>query len=212
MYFPARRQMRLIYHSRLDDESQPEYGCRQDTILCVATIVRHKGQHVLLDAFSKIAERVPTWNLEFVGRIADRAYGDQLLTAITERGLVARVRIAGAKTDPSSDFRAAAIYVQPSLREGLGLSLQEAMFYGCACVGTEVGGIPELLDHPSVGRVFQAGDTAQLAELLESLCINSAERAQLGSRARLSVVEKGMTVQRMIGTYDRLYREILGVP
>ena len=48
----------------------------------------------------------------------------------------------------------AAIYVQPSFWEALGLALQEAMLAGCACIGSRAGGIPELVQHEQNGLLF----------------------------------------------------------
>ena len=69
---------------------------------------------------------------------------------------------------PGDLMSRAAIYVQPSFWEALGLALQEAMFAGCACVGSRAGGIPELIEENKTGLLFEPGNVAQLAAALEA--------------------------------------------
>jgi glycosyltransferase involved in cell wall biosynthesis len=72
----------------------------------------------------------------------------------------------GQITDPSKmrDIYAAAdVFVTPSLEENLPNTIMEAMACGTACVGFEVGGIPEMIEHKKTGYVAQAFDSADLA-------------------------------------------------
>src|SRR5258706_11827703 len=102
----------------------------------------------------------------------------------------------------------ASIFVMPSLREGLGLSLQEAMFRGCACVGTAVGGIPDLIEHGRTGLLVPPNNPAALAEALRELIAQPALRRQLAERARASIFAKGMTRQHMIRHHAELYHNL----
>jgi glycosyltransferase involved in cell wall biosynthesis len=58
------------------------------------------------------------------------------------------------------------IYVQPSKTEGLPRALIEAMSRGCPCIGSNAGGIPELLDN---AYIFRSGNVKELANILVSL-------------------------------------------
>jgi len=102
----------------------------------------------------------------------------------------------------------AAIYVQPSFWEALGLALQEAMFAGCACVGSRAGGIPELIEENKTGLLFEPGNVAQLAAALETLIADEARRENLGRAAAASIQERGMTAEQMVENHLRLYESI----
>ena len=104
----------------------------------------------------------------------------------------------------------AAIFAMPSLSEGLGLSLQEALFRGCACIGSRVGGIPELIAHDRSGLLVPPGDAAALAVGLRTLMRDAPLRQRLGAQGRELVLEKGMTKQRMVQCHAELYRRVLG--
>jgi glycosyltransferase involved in cell wall biosynthesis len=83
------------------------------------------------------------------------------------------------------------------------------MFRGCACVGTTVGGIPELIEQGRTGLLVPPDNPAALAEALRELIAQPALRRQLAERGRAAVIEKGMTRQQMIRRHVELYSRIL---
>jgi glycosyltransferase involved in cell wall biosynthesis len=92
----------------------------------------------------------------------------------------------GQITDPAKmrDIYAAAdVFVTPSLEENLPNTIMEAMACGTACVGFEVGGIPEMIEHKKTGYVAQAFDSADLAKGInwclasKTVGVKSRERA-----------------------------------
>jgi glycosyltransferase involved in cell wall biosynthesis len=103
----------------------------------------------------------------------------------------------------------AAIYVQPSYEEALGLALQEAMFYGCPGIGSNVGGIPELIEHQKTGLLVEPGNPSQLAQAIESLITNAALRESYGRQGAASIIQKGMTADQMLTSHVQLYESIL---
>jgi glycosyltransferase involved in cell wall biosynthesis len=106
-------------------------------------------------------------------------------------------------------MRRAGIYVQPSYFEALGLALQEAMFTGCPAIGTRAGGIPELVEHERTGLLVEPGQPAQMAKALEALMSSAALRAQYGRQSAASIIERGMTAERMVANHVQLYESIL---
>jgi len=106
-------------------------------------------------------------------------------------------------------LKQSAIFAIPSIYEGLGLSLQEALFYGCACVGTRCGGVTDLIQNGDNGLLVPAGEVAPLADVLEKLMSDPALREKFSMRGPQSVFEKGMTADRMVQAYEQLYAEVL---
>ena len=106
-------------------------------------------------------------------------------------------------------FTTSAIFAMPSLYEGLGLSLQEAQFYGCACVGTRCGGVTDLIQDGDNGLLVDAGQVEPLTDALEKLMSDPALRERFSRRGPQSVLEKGMTAGSLVEAYERLYGELL---
>jgi len=202
-------KIRSLYHSILDENESSNGEGRDQVILCLGTIAKRKGQDILLQAFDRLAANFPDWKLVVAGRIMPELEST-VRTLAQEIG--PQVEFPGELLDPQevrSLMRQAAIFAMPSRSEGLGLSLQEALFRGCACVGSRVGGIPELIDHENNGLLVPPDDPAALAAALERMMIDSALRKKLGEAGRASILEKDMTRQRMIEQHRRLYNEIL---
>ncbi|MEI8285261.1 MAG: glycosyltransferase family 4 protein [bacterium] len=199
-----------IYHSRLDADTVLPEAVREHSILNVATIAFRKGQHILVEAFARIADRFPDWKLDLVGYTAEPACLQAIEDIRKSRDLSDRIRLHGPHPDPTSFYQTAGIYVQPSLLEGLGLSLQEALFHGIPSVGADCGGIPELIADPSIGRLFHSGDSTSLANVLSQLIADEELRGRLGSAGRNSILSRGMTRQSMCSTYQSLYMQVLG--
>jgi len=103
----------------------------------------------------------------------------------------------------------ASIIAMPSLQEGLGLSLQEALFHGCVGVGSRVGGIPELIDHEVNGLLVPPGDIPALASALDRVMSDRSTLDRFRAQSRASILRKGMTAAAMVQSYLDLYQEIL---
>ena len=67
-------------------------------------------------------------------------------------------------------MRTADIFLLPSLAEGIPLVLMEAMWQGCSCIATPVGGVPELIDHGVNGFLVPVGDPRALASAVLTVC------------------------------------------
>ena len=204
-YWPLRSRYTQIYHSRLHhDSTAPVPNPREDLILNVGHIAWRKGQVYLAEAFAQIAARYPTWKLMLAGHRGDESE-DRIRAIAQTHGLEQRILLVGQRDDALALMHRAAIYVQPSNYEALGLALQEAMYCGTACIGTCVGGIPELLAGTEMGLLVEPRNVSQLAAALEQLLANPALRQKLGRAAAASIVARGMTAEAMLEQYLRLY-------
>jgi glycosyltransferase involved in cell wall biosynthesis len=209
-YWPMRGKFLQIYHSRLRTAGRDEgSAAREKVVLNVGHIAWRKGQMVLAEAFAKVAPRHPEWKLSLVGKAQEQAEGVQIRALASARGLEDRIELVGERQDAVDVMRRAAIYVQPSYHEALGLALQEALFAGCACIGTNVGGIPELIEHQTTGLLVEPGNALEMAQALETLMSSAELRERYGREATASIVQKGMTEEQMIRNHVQLYESIL---
>ncbi len=203
-----RHKLLQRYHSLLPaDAPPPALSGRLPVILCVGTIGGRKAQPILAEAFCRIAARYQAWSLEFIGRTDDTSSVAQILRSAAAAGASGRVLVRGRLEDEETAKRmqAVSIFAMPSLQEGLGLALQEALFHGCVGVGTRAGGIPELIDDGSNGLLVPAGDVTALSAALERLMANPALLERFRQQSRPSIVCKKMTAPAMIDEYRRLY-------
>jgi glycosyltransferase involved in cell wall biosynthesis len=212
-WYPAmRHKFRQIYHSRIRAATPPPANPdRRKTVLCAGTIGPRKGQTFLVEAFCRVAAKFPDWQLVLIGRAGDDSMMKRIRECTTRHKVAGQVRLLGSCTDAElvEWLKRSAIFVMPSLQEGLGLSLQEAQFYGCACVGTRCGGVEDLIQDGDNGLLVPVGHPSLLAEALTKLMADAALRQRFSVRGPKSVLEKGMTAEKMVAAYEQIYGEIV---
>jgi glycosyltransferase involved in cell wall biosynthesis len=153
-------------------------------LLCVAAIVPRKGHDVLLRALALIRD-LP-WRLTCVGSLErDPAMIATLRQLIGDLALTDRVRLVGeARGETLETYYASAdVFVLPTLHEGYGMVVAEALTAGLPVVATPTGGIPDLVEGEA-GLLVPIGDHAALASAIASVVTDAALRARLAAGAR----------------------------
>jgi len=136
------------------------------TLGTLCRLVADKGVHVLVDAMAEVVRTLPGARLVVGGEgPEERALADR----VSKAGLTRQVTFTGWVEDKQAFFRGIDLYVQPSLREGLGLATQEARAAGRAVIASEVGGLPEAAGQGPWVRLVPPGDARSLAAAILSL-------------------------------------------
>lgn len=168
-----------------------------------------KGVDILISAAAMIGTQVPNTHFLIVG---DGECRRELEQQVMAAGIEAYVHFTGALADVRPALDAADIFVLPSARrEGFGLALVEAMAIGLPVVGTNLGGIPEIVADGVNGLLATPEDAGSLTKailrLLEApeLAARLAQNGQQTARARFSM-------ERMIAEYETLYYSLLEKP
>jgi glycosyltransferase involved in cell wall biosynthesis len=114
--------------------------------------------------------------------------------------------------DPGADdallletYRRVWVSALPSIGEAFGLVLVESLACGTPVVGTDDGGIPEVVDRPEVGRLFSGDERELAAALLEALELSEDQSTAAACRARALELSS----VRAASAYEALYRELL---
>jgi colanic acid/amylovoran biosynthesis glycosyltransferase len=155
-------------------------------VLTVARLVPGKGHALLLEALEALRERGLDVGATFVGEGPERA-GLEWLSR--DLGLTDRVHFAGAvgQDELPRWYAAADAFCLPTLAEGLGVVLMEAMAAGLPVVSTRVMGVPEVVEDGDSGFLVSPGRSDGLADALEQLAASPELRVSMGRRGRLRV-------------------------
>ena len=178
----------------------------RDATLIIGTIANlrpEKGLHLLLDAFAAV--RRPGVKLFIVGS------GPSLeeLQGLSRRlGIEPDCLFLPGKPDISAEMRLIDIFVLPSLSEAFSNALLEAMASGCAVVGSNVGGTPELIHDGQTGLLFRLGDSQDLAAKLRRLIEEENLREQLRVAA-VGLARNNFPLHRTIQRNAELYESLL---
>lgn len=183
-------------------------------VMMVSRLNPKKGVEYLLDAAPAVLSHVPNAWFVVVGDIVlesagqERSYSERLSARTRELGVSERVIFTGLRRDIPHLLAAADMSVLPSLSEGLPNAVIEAMAIGLPVVASNVGGIPELIQHARNGLLVPAGDTAALAASLSAVLSNPFLSRRLGEAARLRI-QSGFSFEKMFRETTALYRSVL---
>jgi len=133
----------------------------------VGRINEAKGQHLLIEALSKIEDQ--NIHAYFVGHEMREGYIKELEAKAKALGVESRVHFLGFMKNPHHFFQACDTIVLASKRETFGLVLIEAMQVQTAVIGSNSGGVVEIIDDKETGVLFEVGSSDSLAEKIEML-------------------------------------------
>ena len=210
-FWPLKHRFGVIYHSLMKTSNRvPSNSVRKKRFLCVGTVGHRKGQWLLTRAFADVHEQIPEWRLTIVGRFATEELKIKTLAPIRDPSTMRKVDIIDNATDQEVEdfYKTSEIFVIPSLEEGLGLTLQEALFHGCACISTRAGGTEDLVEDGDNGIMVNRGSAKELGDAMVRLARDSALREKFTTRGPSSIAEKEMTVELMVKKYAEIYRNI----
>jgi glycosyltransferase involved in cell wall biosynthesis len=138
----------------------------------------------------------------------DGALRDELAAEISRRGLGDTVRMLGRVEDVRAMLWALDVFVMPSLSEGLGVALLEAMACGVTAAASRVGGIVDAVEEARTGMLAAPGDADALASALQELITDAPRRRTMGVAARERAAERFSMTAMALRTVE-LYRACL---
>jgi glycosyltransferase involved in cell wall biosynthesis len=129
---------------------------------------------------------------------------EELRRVVADEGLSGRVSFLGTRSDVFELLPLFDAFVLGSRFEGFPIALVEAMATGLPCVATAVGGIPEIVQDGSNGRLVLPGDPEALADALRQVLDDPAAASRLGAAARASAQRLDLrhAVARTLDLYD----------
>jgi len=212
---PADRVVTIHYGLPIVAPAQPEasraalrtaLGLSPDALLigAVCRLIEPKGLPYGLEAFARIADRFPAAHLALAG---DGPLRDALETQASALGIAARTHFLGWQAETAPIFAGLDIFLMPSLREGFGLVLLEAMTQSVPVVGSAVSAIPEVVADGETGLLVPPRDVDGLAEALASLLADPARRAAMGAAGR-NRRETYFSSERMVDEPLALYQRL----
>jgi glycosyltransferase involved in cell wall biosynthesis len=169
-----------------------------------ALVHRQKGQRTIIDAAKSCARTHPDWHFLLLGDGEDENEFRQAVADLPNIDLVGFV-------ENVADYLAAFdVFIFPSLHEGLGSVLLDAMDFGLPIVATNVGGIPEIVEDGVNGYLIEPEQPELLLATIDKLLADEASRATM-SAANVSKA-KSFGAQEMALGYEEIYQSILHHP
>ena len=184
-----------------------ELGLPPETLLVgtVAILRAKKGHAEILDAAPAVLARFPDAHFVFAG---DGPQTDNLKARIAAEGLSGRVHLLGLRRDVSNVLESLDLFVLPTHQEALGTAFIEAAALGVPAIGTNIDGVPEIVQDGSTGLLVPPHDGKALGEAIISLLADPARRATMRQTAS-EFVRRQFSREKMAEGMEALYQRLL---
>jgi len=175
-------------------------------LVSVARLAGDKGLDYLIEAAGILNRREPRYRFLIAGEGPRR----EALEAQAHRlGVLGQVAFLGFRKDVADLLAAADLVVLPSLREGLSISLLEAMAAAKPIVATSIGSHREVSCGAEIARLAPPADAAALAQAIERTAADPEFMRRTAATAQ-DVFAAHYTEERMLEAYRKLYLTLLG--
>lgn len=177
-------------------------------LLAVGREEPQKGHRYLIEAMGELVEGGSDAHLVMAGRSGSSSAG--ITDLIDQRGLAGRVHRLGVRSDVHSLMYAADVMVFPSLFEGLGVSLIEAMGSGLPVVVFDRPPMNQVVEDEVTGLIVEDRNPAALAGAMRGLLTDPGQAGRLGAAAE-AVVRSEYDIEKTARRMEDLYLSVLGL-
>lgn len=176
----AHNKIHLLYHGVADLETADTGFCvqflaekkinnHQFRVLLPGRIEHGKGQHILVEAVRQLQQKGIEVEVAMLGHIMDQLYYDNLIDNIKSLNLQTHFHYLGFIDKPTYIYNCFDVIVLTTYAETFGLVLIEGMKCGVPVIGSDAGGVPEIIEHGKTGLLYEPGNAQQLAACLQHL-------------------------------------------
>ncbi|WP_135612313.1 glycosyltransferase family 4 protein [Methanococcoides sp. AM1] len=183
-------------HQNADDIQRKYKLDNRFVVLFVGRNDPQKGVMYLVDAVRRLQKDIPEIMLVMVGQ--PDIYHDKHILCLPHVGKHELIKL----------YSLSDVFVLPSIYEPFGIVLMEAMACETACIGTRVGGIPDIIDHNRTGVLVEPESGANIAEAIDRLYHDPEKRCLMGKMGR----ERAITYfdwQDIAKKTGEVYRQVL---
>lgn len=171
----------------------------------MSRLIEQKGLRYVLEAFAQV---VPDYSHVYLLITGDGALRGELEAQADALGLGGRVRFLGWREDAGQVMAGLDVFVMPSLWEGFGLVLLEAMACRLPVIATRVSAIPEIVQDGETGFLVPPRDPDALTDAMRRLLDDAELRVQLGAAGRARLEAHFSEASMIEGTLAVYRREV----
>lgn len=211
----AKRRMKVLHPGRTIGVMYEKAGARETLSIDFPALVPHlketwigtvaelhpiKNQTLLIKAMATLVKTFPDLKLLIIGEGSERT---KLQGLIETHRLANSVFLLGAITEAARLLPAFDIFTLTSHSEAYGYVVHEAGLAGLPVVATNVGGIPEIIDHGISGLLIPTNNQIALTEALQTLLTSDSKRTAFASALKAKMQERSL--EKMVRATESLY-------
>jgi len=194
----------MEHYSNVDPTLRKELGFDESNQLVgmVSVLRSWKGHAIFLEAVSEVLGDYPHLHILIAGEGPAQAMIEH---KIIDLGLTGRGHLLGHREDVPRLLASLDLLVLPSTgHEGIPQIILQAHAAGCPVVASEVGGIPEVVEHGKMGRLVEPGNVEKLAQAIRAALDEDEVSREMAEAGRKRVAQKH-SLEIMCQTLEKLY-------
>ena len=197
-----------VFYQMDGSKLKQQFGIREDerVLIHVSNFRKLKNIPDIIEAFMKVREAMPA-KLLLVG---DGPEKQRVMEKVKAMPYKQDVLFLGKQENIAELFSISDLKLLLSEKESFGLVLLEAMACGVPGIGTNIGGIPEVIEHGKNGYLVELGDVDAVAQYAIELLGDDEKLAQFRVNA-LEAVQTKFNSETIIKQYEKLYEKLVAV-
>ncbi len=180
------------------DQTNPldKFGISTESFIVgnIASMTWEKGQGFLIEAAAEVIKKRNDVRFIIVG---DGKLQSKLHRMVKQLGIENYVQFSGFQKDIISFLRSFDLFVMPSIYEGLGTSILDAMALNIPIIASRTGGIPEIITDGQTGLLVPPANSKALANAIIKVLEEPALRKRLAAKTQ-KIVEEKFSLSRMV--------------
>ena len=209
-FYVKEEKIRMV-HNGIDIEqfriqakrSDPDYKTR--TVGIIARLSTVKGHQYLIEAMAEVLGEFDDARLFIFGQGRIKY---ELIDQAKSLKISEKVFFLPSVSNTAEVLQEIDIFVMPSVQEGLGLSILEALACGVPVVASNVGGIPSIIKHDVSGLLVEPGNSMALAGAIMRVMEDRNLATRLGIKGRQEVEER-FNLGNMAADIEKVYNEVI---
>jgi len=187
-------------------EARKKLGLKGGPVVgIVARLSEVKGHKYLIQAMKDVLREIPDAQLLICG---DGKEKEGLVKLVNHLGIDRSVNFSGQARGTKEILSAMDVFVMPSLKEGLGLALMEAMAAGLPVIGSDIGGIKTLIHDGTNGLLVRPAGVEELSRAIITL-LKDHDKANLFGKKAQDFIRENFSREKMAEETERVYQECL---
>ncbi len=191
LYYGVKKPEKILDEKSIAQQRE-DMGFSKDNFVAglIGRLEESKGQHLLIDAISTAKKNGHNIKALIVGHEMNPGYRDTLKKQADELGVLDNIIFQDFTSEPQQLMQLCDCVILASGQETFGLVLPEAMRAGVAVIGSNSGGVPEIIEHETTGLLFKTKDADSLYQQLERLFLDPGFKEKLSIQGNKSADER----------------------
>ena len=156
----------------------------------IGRLEESKGQHLLIEALHTAQQNGHSIKALIVGHEMNPGYRDKLKNQASELGVLNNIIFQDFTSEPQQLMQLCDCVVLATVQETFGLVLPEAMRAGVAVIGSNSGGVPEIIDHQKTGLLFESKNAVSLYQQIAYYYDDPERRSGIAEQGKIKADKK----------------------